>query len=228
VQHRELLGPVLAGWDPLGDGRIDTTIYGFGATLTWYGDYGFYVDAQGQLSGYDSDVVSHTLNQTLADGNAGVGYALSLEAGQRFELGSEWSLTPQAQLTYSRIRFDEFTDPNGAQVSLDRAASLQGRLGLAAEYATSWQNEADQTHRVNLYGIANLYGEFLNGARVTVSGISIENRNERVWGGVGVGGSYNWDDDRYSLYGEVSANTSLRNFGDSYSIGGNVGFRMRW
>ena len=39
-----------------GDGSIDATGYGFGGTLTWYGNNGFYVDAQAQATWYDSDL----------------------------------------------------------------------------------------------------------------------------------------------------------------------------
>jgi hypothetical protein len=40
-----------------------------------------------------------------------------------------WSITPQAQLAYSNVDFDDFTDPFGADVSLDKSHSLKGRLG---------------------------------------------------------------------------------------------------
>ena len=46
--------------------------------------------------------------------------------------------------------------------------------------------------------------------------------------GIGVGGSYNWNDDKYSLYGEASLNTSLANFADSYELKGTAGFRLKW
>ena len=45
---------------------------------------------------------------------------------------------------------------------------------------------------------------------------------------VGIGGTYNWAGDMYSLYGEVSANTSLTSFADSYSYNGTAGVRVRW
>jgi outer membrane autotransporter protein len=57
---------------------------------------------------------------------------------------------------------------------------------------------------------------------------SFANRNDRAWGGIGLGGSYNWNDDKYSIYGEGLINTSLNNFADSYSLKGNVGFRVKF
>ncbi|TGV71937.1 autotransporter outer membrane beta-barrel domain-containing protein, partial [Mesorhizobium sp. M00.F.Ca.ET.158.01.1.1] len=46
-----------------GLGSIDTTGYGFGGTLTWYGNSGFYVDAQAELTWFDSDLSSATLGK---------------------------------------------------------------------------------------------------------------------------------------------------------------------
>ncbi|UZD71599.1 autotransporter outer membrane beta-barrel domain-containing protein [Brucella sp. JSBI001] len=211
-----------------GDGEIRTDGYGFGGTLTWYGENGFYLDGQGQVTWYTSDLNSLLANTNLTDGNDGFGYTLSLEGGKRIAIDPAWSLTPQAQLVYSNVDFDAFTDFFGSRVSIDRGESLQGRLGLTLDHENSWQNDKGLLDRTHVYGIANLYYEFLEGTRVDVQGASFASRNDRVWGGLGIGGTYNWDDDKYSIYGEGLVNTSLNNFGDSYSVKGTVGFRMKW
>jgi outer membrane autotransporter protein len=82
--------------------------------------------------------------------------------------------------------------------------------------------------RVQAYGIANLYYEFLQGTRVIVADSSFASRNARLWGGIGIGGSYNWDDDRYAVFGEGSVNTSLSEFGNSYGYTATLGFRAKW
>ncbi|WP_181592328.1 autotransporter outer membrane beta-barrel domain-containing protein [Rhizobium tropici] len=210
-----------------GPGSISTDGYGLGATATWYGSNGFYLDAQGQLSWYNSNLSSDWIGN-LANGSDGFGYALSLEGGQRVGLGENWTIIPQAQLVYSNVRFDAFTDPSGADVSLDHADSLRGRLGLAFEYQNSWKSEGGQIDRAALYGISNLHYEFLEGTRVNVSQIRFTSENDPLWGEIGFGGSYNWNDDKYSLYGELSASTSLQNFGDSYSLNGKAGLRVKW
>ncbi|WP_273794280.1 autotransporter outer membrane beta-barrel domain-containing protein [Brucella intermedia] len=211
-----------------GDGKIRTDGYGFGGTLTWYGENGFYLDGQGQVTWYTSDLNSLLANTNLADGNDGFGYTLSLEGGKRIAIDPAWSLTPQAQLVYSNVDFDAFTDVFGSRVSIDRGESLQGRLGLTLDHENSWQNDKGLLDRTHVYAIANLYYEFLEGTKVSVQGVSFASRNDRVWGGLGIGGTYNWDDDKYSIYGEGLVNTSLNNFGDSYSVKGTVGFRMKW
>ena len=211
------------------DGAISSDGYGFGGTLTFYGDKGFYLDAQAQATWYSSGLTTTALGApTLTSGNDGFGYALSVEAGQRFGLNEVWSVTPQTQLVYSRVDFDSFQDAWGAAVSLDRGASLQGRLGVTLDHETSWQNANGGMDRAHVYGIANLYNGFLDGTRVDLAGVSLASRQDRLWSGLGLGGSYNWDNDKYSIYGEGLINTSLNNFGDSYSVKGNVGFRIKW
>ncbi|MCB5205576.1 autotransporter outer membrane beta-barrel domain-containing protein, partial [Neorhizobium sp. T786] len=179
-----------------GDGDINTNGYGFGGTLTWYGDNGVYVDGQAQLTWYDSNLTSRADDITqprLVRGNDGFGYALSVEGGKRIALEDGWSVTPQAQLVYSEVDFNSFRDAYGADVGLDRGDSLQGRLGLRIERQNAWSNDNRLINRTSLYGIGNLYYEFLDGTKVAVAGETFASRNDRLWGGVGIGASYNWD-----------------------------------
>jgi fibronectin-binding autotransporter adhesin len=210
-----------------GRGSIDATGYGVTGTLTWYGNTGFYLDGQANVTWYDSDIASDVLG-TLASGNDGTGYSLSVEAGQRVPLDQRWSLTPQAQLAWSSVDFDDFTDRFGATVSLNDGDSLVGRLGLSADYENAWTDAAGQTSRAHLYGIANLYYDFEAQYDVAVSGISVLSDTQALWGGLGVGGSFDWANGKYSLYGEALARTSLEDFGDSHVLSGTVGFRMSW
>ncbi|MDW6021409.1 autotransporter outer membrane beta-barrel domain-containing protein [Mesorhizobium sp. BAC0120] len=213
---------------PFGDGSIDSTGYGLAGTLTWYDSTGFYVDGQARVTWFDSDIYSDTLTKTLASGNDGLGYALSLETGQRMPVSERWSLTPQAQLAYAAVDVDDFTDPFGAAVSLEDGDSLLGRLGVSADYEDAWTDAAGQTSRAHIYGIANLYYDFLDGSRVDVSGVDLVSENEALWGGVGLGGSLSFADGKYALYGEALARTSLEDFGDSHVVSGSIGFRVNW
>lgn len=211
-----------------GDGAIDAAGYGLSGALTWYGNRGFYVDAQAQATWYRSDLTSWTLANKLVDGNKGFGYALSLESGQRVPLTGQWSLTPQVQLAYSSISFDTFTDPYGASVSLADADRLVGRFGISTDYENQWADKAGQVSRTHIYGIANLYYDFLDGSKTDVSGVRLISENQALWGGLGVGGSLSWADGRYAINGEVFANASLRDFGDSNAFGANIGLSVKW
>src|SRR5690606_14965709 len=104
--------------------------------------------------------------------------------------------------------------------------SLIGRLGFSADY---WSAQtAAASARSNVYGIANLYYEFLNGTKVDVAGTPFASHLGRLWGGVGVGGKYSWAEGRYSVFGEALVTTSLETFADSYAYTGTAGVRVMW
>lgn len=214
-----------------GDGEIGIDGYGLGGTLTWYGAQGFYVDGQAQLAWYVGDLTGEPSDAnavSLTEGNDALGYALSLESGRHVPLAGGWSATPQAQLIYSNVKFDGFTDAFDADVSAGDHDSLKGRLGLALDRESAWTDDGGAAVRGKAYGIANLYYEFLDGTSVDVSGTGFDSRNDRLWGGLGAGGSYSWGDDAYVLSGEVLVDTSLENFADSYSAQATLGLRMNW
>lgn len=213
----------------VGKGSIDVDGYGFGGTLTWYGQKGFYIDGQAQATWLTGNIKSKTLNaKHQTTGNDGFAYAFSVESGKQVNLDKVWSLTPQAQLTFSDAKFNSFTDTQGAHVSLKKSKSLQGRVGLAVNRDTSFKSSQGDMRRVRVYTIANIYNEFLDGTKVEVTGMDFSNRQDRLWGGVAVGGSYNLKDNKYSIYGEVGARTSLKNVGDSNIGYGEVGVRMKF
>lgn len=209
-----------------GNGRVRVEGTGVGSTVTWYGDNGFYVDGQAQSMFYRSDL-SSVLAGSLTHGNEGFGYAFSAETGKRIGVGNGWSLTPQAQLAYSKVAFDSFADRFGAPVSLRDGDSLLGRAGLALNHQRTW-NDGTGIVRSDVYGIANLRYEFLNGTTVDVAGTSFANAQDRLWGGIGGGGTYSWANGRYAIFGELSYNASLNNGSDNRNYKGTGGFRLTW
>ncbi|MNR95995.1 AIDA-I autotransporter precursor [compost metagenome] len=200
-----------------GSGNISTDGYGVGGALTWYGENGFYVDGMAQLTWYSSNLSANSVH-SLKSGDHAFGQAWSLESGKRVKMNGNWSVTPQAQLRYSKASFDNFTDVFGASVRQGRDDSLQGRLGISLDY---------QNKRTRFYGIANLYNEFFNGTSVTVADQTFASRNDRLWAGLGFGGSYNWNNDKYSVYGEANYNSSLAS-SNSHGYGGTIGLRFKW
>ncbi|WP_198023996.1 autotransporter outer membrane beta-barrel domain-containing protein [Mesorhizobium sp. LNHC221B00] len=211
-----------------GSGSIDSTGTGVSGSLTWYGAEGFYLDSQAQVIWYDSDLDSATAGQRLVDGSNGVGYALGVEAGKRIMLDPSWSLTPQAQLAWSSVDLDAFTDAFGARVTPGSNDSLLGRLGLSLDHQSQWQDRAGRTGHTNVYTIANLYYDFEDGSSVDLAGSSLSSRNDKLWGGLGIGGTINWADDKFSVFGEAVARTGLENFGDSHALTGSLGLRVKW
>ncbi|WP_273793909.1 autotransporter outer membrane beta-barrel domain-containing protein, partial [Brucella anthropi] len=211
-----------------GDGYTDTRAWSLGATATWYGNNGFYVDTQGQLTWFDNDLSSDDMNSALATGAKAFGYAMSVEAGQRVAIDDHWSLTPQAQLMWSSLDADAFQDIMGNRVGLDNSNSLTARLGLAANYRNDWTGEDGLMVNTSVYGVANLYQSFLGGMRINVAGVDFDTDNDKTWAGIGAGGTYAWADQKYAVYGEGSINTSLNHFADSYALKATVGFKLKW
>lgn len=211
-----------------GQGTIGATGYGLGGALTWYGQSGFYLDGQVNLTWFDSDLSSTTANRGLIDGSKGFGYALGLELGQKIALGPNWSVTPQAQLIYSSVDYADFTDSFGAAVSLTNGTDIKARLGLSADYQTAWIDEAGQTSRLHAYGIANLYYDLVPETATNLSGTRLAREPETLWGGLGLGGTYSWNSDKYALHGEAILDTSLANFGSNYRVSGTLGLNVKF
>src|SRR5690606_28736703 len=144
----------------VGNGSIDASGAGAGGPHTWFGNDGVYIDGQTQVTWCDGRLDSSTVGGGLVDGNAGLGYAASLETGKQIPLSAFWSTTPQAQLVYSSVEFDSFTDAFGTSVSGGSSDSLVGRLGITLDRQAEWQGSNGGTSRSHLYGIANLYYDF--------------------------------------------------------------------
>jgi len=212
-----------------GDGGIDTDGYGFGGSLTWFRDDALYVDGQAQIMWYDSDLTSDVVDEDLVSGNDGFGYALGVEVGKRIPVGPGWTVTPQGQIFYSSVDFDSFTDPFGARVSGDEGARAPVRVGVSLDQESAWRGaERGDPRRTHFYGIANLYYDLIEDTDVTVGGTGLTSSGDRVWGSLGVGGSYSWNDGVYAVYGEGLVRTSLSSFGDSYANSASAGFRIAW
>ena len=211
-----------------GNGSIDSKGYGVGGTLTWEGYQGFYLDAQTRATWFDSDLSSKVLG-SLVNGNSGFGYAFSLEGGKKVDLGQGWSVTPQAQLTYANVDFDRFFDRHGAFVSLSDGDQLRARLGVSVDYDRVWNETPNDVRRLALYGIGNLYHDFYNTTRVNISQSYFAETQAKWLGGVGFGGSYEWGNGRYAMYGESDIKTNLSgHFGDDYAMSGRLGFKLKW
>jgi outer membrane autotransporter protein len=208
----------------LGFGTIDAEGFGVGATATWYGNTGTYVDLQGQVNWIDSDIASSAAG-ALVKGQSAKAYALSAEVGHRFALNETSALVPQAQLMWGRVDGGSFTDNAGNVVDLGSNGRTIGRLGLAYEYAPKTAAGGNPT---KAYVIGNILHDFSGDSSVKVGGASLSTgAAEKTWGEIGVGGSYAFDANK-TLYGEAAYRTSFGGSSNNNGLSATVGLRIQW
>lgn len=105
------------------------------AYATWFNDIGCYADFVVGFNRFDQDLSTHMLDGTKVEGSYNsIGFGVSTEVGKKFSLGADdtWFIEPQAQLSYYRIKGEDFVLSNAMIVKQDNADSLTGRLGIVA------------------------------------------------------------------------------------------------
>ena len=213
-----------------GDGDINTQAYGFGGALTWYGDNGFYVDAQTQVSWYKTDLYSDLTRKNHVSDHNNTGYGFGIEVGKRIQYNDFWSLTPQAQLTYSDLNLKDYTDFYDARVHHSNENDVLGRLGLATNYENAWQDAAGFTRKLDLYGMIGVQQNFTgNSNLILVSGTPFYTGGQaHTQLQLTLGSTYSWNDGKYAVFGTVETSGATKNISDNYSLSGNLGFKIRW
>ena len=209
-----------------GNGRIRAEGAGVGATATWYGDDGLYVDGQAQSMFYRGHLSSDVVG-TMVHGNEGVGYTFSVESGKRFGIGNGFLLTPQAQLAYAKVAFDEF------HRSL-RRQRLAGQCRQPARPPRAVAPLPEHCERQLRHRPLRHLRDRQSALRVSRRRHDrrcrheLRQRNDRLWGSIGGGGSHSWANGRYSVFGEVTYRASLQHAGESHGYKGTGGFRVTW
>ncbi len=122
------------------DGSISSK--GLGGYVTWQHKAptdrkpgtGAYVDAVVKQDWLEFGVNAKSVSGfDLQNGYKGKATTASIETGYGFDLGNNVVLQPQAQLTWSKVKADSFTDSYGIAVHGQEAESLIGRVGVRLE-----------------------------------------------------------------------------------------------
>ena len=218
-------------------GKIDSDGHGFGATLTWYGEYGFYVDAVAKWTWYESDMkATHQGVVSRQNDNKGLGQVYSLEVGKTFNLGTKGlSITPQVQYVHNAIQTDSFYDEHGEKFSYKNSVGKLLRMGVGLNREWSYNSASGDRRRFELYGVGNVYHEFDGKTQMKHDMRPNQNRvdiyrseAEKWWAGGSVRATYDWCDSRYSVYAEAGYRTTLRRSGDNHILHGEAGFRFNF
>lgn|GEM_PF-831595 len=207
-----------------GNGSIASEARGASLTAAWDTPSGFYADLQGRLAWFDSDLHSLSMG-SLAAGNDGLGGVLSLEVGQRLSIADDFTLTPQAQLTYSTLSFDSFASEAGGIVAVDDGRRLAARMGLHVERAHDWTTPYGTNRRISIYGIVNVTHELIGETSVLVGGVPVVDPRAPWTGELGLGGVLHANADDFALGSDVTLASDLSDHSSSHSLKGSFWMR---
>jgi outer membrane autotransporter protein len=200
--------------------NIDLSAWSFGGYGTYYENgragTGYYFDAVAKADILDFQMTS-AARSTSASTN---GYAATIsgETGYGFAVGSNVTLQPQAQLSYTSVSPSNYTDSYGMDVGNATGESLVGRasLQLQGNYGSG------SSGRFAPYVIASVLSEFLGDNETIIGGTPFQSDMGLTWFEAG-GGLTAELSNSVSLYG--SADYS---FGDVEGWGGTGGVKARW
>ena len=198
-----------------GVGKLESSGYGVGATLSWFGFSGFYTDVQAQIGMVDSDYSSNTMGVI----NSGVSSETSLaalEAGWRMAMGERATLVPQGQISMSSVNSDGFVSGD-IDVRPAITTGIEGRIGLAAEYALS---------RGGFRVSGSLYRTLSEPDGVIVNNKIIEQGLPDGWMEFGIGGSLDVSDDAVIFFDGTWSTGDGRDEASGASFSG--GFKLNW
>lgn len=151
-QHADVSGLPASGALPAG--RAKGNSYYLGGYATYANTDRFYTDLVLQYGQHDISPTAAGALATSSNGVSGNSVTASVEMGQAFALGSDWTIEPQAQLIFQRSSMGGAAI-EGASVSQEPGNAVIGRLGVRVkgDFATSYG-------RLQPYGRLNLWHGF--------------------------------------------------------------------
>ena len=203
-------------------GEIDIASHAAALSATWLAPNGFYADAQTQYARFTGNI---TADRTpLAAKHNANGIAASTELGWRLNAPAPagldtLQLAPQAQLTWSRIAFADFTAPDNLRISLTDGATATARLSLA--WRGEWHNPNAGTGRI--HGGLNLHEPLDSTTTLNISGTPFPTDHPAPTLNATLGFGHEWVEG-YSL--EVEAAASRRDGVGEYDV--NLGVRIEF
>lgn len=209
---------------PTGGGVIDSEALGIALGATWYGDGGHYADLRLDYARLSADLGSQVLG-SLARDVGGEGFGASIEIGQSFAAAPGLTLTPQAQVIWSRALIDDFTGAAGLRASSGEAESLRLRLGLAAE--RTWTHGTGRETRA--YGLADLTRELAGDGVLVLDRLPLISTAPDLTAGVGLGAAHVWrmGQGTGQVFAELAATRGLGS-GSVSGMSASIGFRLSW
>ena len=197
-------------FSPTGNGEIEVEGTGPALGIVWRAANGCYTSGSLSLMFFDMDFSSD--RRGLLEANVdGYGHGLDLEMGREISLGGKTALFPRAQVTYTKISIDSFTDSVDARVSFSDSDRVTGSLGAAIETSQTW-NGGEFFLRGAL-DVERIFGSAQTDLRISGEGLGSESEKNSIL--LSLDGIHHGD--RLSLSAGVSARKVLGSGGSEYS-----------
>ena len=185
----------------IGNGDIALEGFSLAATATWFPgerqrDRGLYAEGRLQYASLEGDLKSG--DTALTTKNEAVTIGVAAEIGYRQPLGpAGLAITPQAQLDWTNVDFDDFTDPDGLRVALVDGDILAARVGFALD--REWSLDDQEGH---FYGSVNLRLPLDGETATKVAADTVTSELEEMSLDFAAGASWAWGE-RYALIAEA-------------------------
>ncbi|RJT45048.1 autotransporter outer membrane beta-barrel domain-containing protein [Rahnella woolbedingensis] len=180
--------------------------------LTWQRQNGFYMD--GVLSFDNHHGETDISRQNNVGSPKAKSWSASLESGYPYQFDNGMKLEPQAQLMYTRINMDNFTDKDSTTVDYQDYSQTIGRVGLRAD--RTWLDDTGRQYTP--YVRANYYRGWGGEAKTTIGAENTQISQNFTsgkfgqMGELGGGGTVTFKND-LSLYAEVDYRKEINSNG---------------
>ncbi len=162
------------------EGELMADGYGVGATATWVGANGGYMDIQAQYNQMTIDFNVAGSDTSFIEGQDATAMAISMEIGKRHSIEENLTFLTNAQISWGLADIGDVESTGGQPIVFGDDANITARFGMRLEY-----NEEPY----KLYLLSNLYYDSLESWEATFANATYRDTKDPVSLEIGLGGS---------------------------------------
>ena len=162
------------------EGELMAEGYGVGATATWVGLNGGYLDVQAQYNQMTIDFKVAGSDSAFIEGQDATAMALSMEIGKRHTIGETLTFLTNGQISWGVADTGDVMSTSGQPIVFGDDANITARFGMRLEY-----NEEPY----NLHFLTNLYYDTLESWEASFANATYRDSKDPVSLEIGLGGS---------------------------------------
>ena len=162
------------------EGELMAEGYGIGATATWVGSNGGYMDVQAQYNQMTIDFKVAGSDTAFIEGQDATAMAVSMEIGKRHTIGENLKFLTNGQISWGLADIGDVQSTSGQPIVFGDDANITARFGLRLEYS-------EEPYK--LYMLGNLYYDSLESWEATFANATYRDTKDPVSLELGLGGS---------------------------------------